>query len=59
MGKTLQWGLICTARINQSLIPAIRASERCELAAVASRELARAEAYAQAVSYTHLRAHET
>lgn len=43
---TLRWGLLSTARINDRLIPAIRATERAELAAVASRDLARAEAYA-------------
>lgn len=43
---TLRWGLLSTARINDRLIPAIRATERAELVAVASRDLARAEAYA-------------
>ncbi len=43
---TLRWGLLSTARINERLIPAIRATERAELVAVASRDLARAEAYA-------------
>jgi xylose dehydrogenase (NAD/NADP) len=43
----LRWGLICTARINQALIPPIRASERSELVAVASRTLARAKKYAR------------
>lgn len=42
----LRWGLICTARINRALIPAIQASSRAELAAVASRDLARARNYA-------------
>src|SRR5260221_8681812 len=42
----LRWGLLSTARINRSLIPAIRGSSRGELAAVASRTLARARAYA-------------
>jgi len=35
------------ARINRSLIPAIRESPRSELAAVASRDPARAAAYAR------------
>jgi xylose dehydrogenase (NAD/NADP) len=42
----LQWGLLSTARINRRLIPAIRAAERAELIAVASRHRSRAEAYA-------------
>ncbi len=41
------WGLLSTARINERLIPAIRASERSELLAVASRSKAKAQAYAQ------------
>jgi len=42
----LRWGLLSTARINRLLIPAIRAGRRSELAAVASRTLERATAYA-------------
>jgi predicted dehydrogenase len=42
----LKWGLLSTARINHRLIPAIRAAERAELAAIASRSQKRAEAYA-------------
>lgn len=42
----LGWGLLSTARINRRLIPAIRAAERAELVAVASRDRSRAEAYA-------------
>ncbi len=42
----LRWGLLGTARINRLLIPAIRAGARSELAAVASRTLERATAYA-------------
>jgi xylose dehydrogenase (NAD/NADP) len=46
-GETgLKWGLLSTARINRRLIPAIRAAERAELIAVASRSQERAEAYA-------------
>jgi len=45
--RYLRWGLICTARINRRLIPAIRAAERSELVAVASRDLARAQVYAR------------
>jgi xylose dehydrogenase (NAD/NADP) len=42
----LGWGLLSTARINRRLIPAIRAAERAELRAVASRSQVRAQAYA-------------
>lgn len=42
----LKWGLLSTARINRHLIPAIRASERAELVAVASRDLDHARHYA-------------
>jgi len=42
----VRWGLLSTANINKRLIPAIRASERGELAAVASRYATSAEAYA-------------
>jgi predicted dehydrogenase len=45
-GETIRWGLLGTARINERMIPAFRASERSELLAVASREPARARAYA-------------
>ena len=42
----LRWGILGTARINRRLIPAIRVAPRSELAAVASRTRARADAYA-------------
>ncbi len=42
----LRWGLLSTARINRALIPAIRAAQRSELVAVASRTLEQAERYA-------------
>ncbi len=45
-GKRLRWGLLSTARINRRLIPAIRAAERADLVAVASRSQSRADAYA-------------
>ncbi len=45
--KILNWGLLSTANINQSLIPPIRDSERNELVGVASRDLDRAKAYAK------------
>ena len=46
MSRLLRWGLLGTARINRSLIPAIRASARSQLAGVASRVADRARAYA-------------
>ena len=42
----VRWGLLSTANINKRLIPAIRASARGELVAVASRRQAAADAYA-------------
>src|SRR5690606_22955 len=47
MSEKVRWGLLSTAKINQALIPAIRASQRGELVAVASRRQDRADAYAQ------------
>jgi predicted dehydrogenase len=44
---TLRWGLLGTAHINRRLIPAMRAVRRSSLAAVASRDRARATAYAR------------
>ncbi len=44
----LRWGILGTARINRRLIPAIRAARRSTLAAVASRDRERAEAFARA-----------
>lgn len=46
MAKKVRWGLLSTARINRRLIPAIRASRRGELVAVASRDEGRARQYA-------------
>ena len=43
----LRWGLLGAARINRALIPPLRASERNELVAVASRDLQKAETYAK------------
>jgi D-xylose 1-dehydrogenase (NADP+, D-xylono-1,5-lactone-forming) len=42
----IRWGLLSTARINRRLIPAIRASKHGQLAAVASRDAAKAGQYA-------------
>lgn len=47
MDRILRWGLLSTARINRAIIPALRASERNQLAVVASRDLGKAQAYAQ------------
>jgi hypothetical protein len=47
MSRRLRWDLLSTARINRVLIPLLHASARNELAAVASRALARAAAYAK------------
>lgn len=45
--KPLNWGLLSTANINRQVIPAINASPRNHLQAVASRSVATAEAYAR------------
>jgi xylose dehydrogenase (NAD/NADP) len=42
----LRWGILGTARIARKLIPALRASSRSELVAVASRSLERARQFA-------------
>ncbi|MFN2276065.1 MAG: Gfo/Idh/MocA family protein [Candidatus Promineifilaceae bacterium] len=46
MTEKVRWGLLSTANINRALIPPIRASERSELTAVASRSQESAEVYA-------------
>ena len=43
----VRWGLLSTANVNRHLIPAIRASERGELVAVASRSQKSADEYAR------------
>ncbi len=43
----IRWGLLSTANINRQRIPPLRASARGELVAVASRDAAKAQAYAQ------------
>ncbi|HEX6270604.1 MAG TPA: Gfo/Idh/MocA family oxidoreductase [Anaerolineales bacterium] len=45
--RILRWGLLSTAQINGALIPRLRASERNQLVAVASRTAQQAEAYAR------------
>jgi D-xylose 1-dehydrogenase (NADP+, D-xylono-1,5-lactone-forming) len=47
MSSPLRWGLLGTARINRRVIPPLRTSPRNRLVACASRDLARAEAYAK------------
>jgi xylose dehydrogenase (NAD/NADP) len=44
--RILKWGILGTARINRALIPPLNISPRNTLLAVASRDLARAQAYA-------------
>lgn len=44
--KKLRWGLLSTARINRVLLPPLRSSALNELTAVASRDMARAQVYA-------------
>jgi xylose dehydrogenase (NAD/NADP) len=44
--RILNWGLLSTAAINSAVIPPLRTSPRNRLAAVASRNQARADAYA-------------
>ena len=46
MTQTVRWGLLSTANINRRVIPAIQASARGELAAIASRHQAAADTYA-------------
>jgi predicted dehydrogenase len=46
MPDKIRWGLLSTARINDALIAPIRSAARSELAAVASRDLNKARAYA-------------
>jgi D-xylose 1-dehydrogenase (NADP+, D-xylono-1,5-lactone-forming) len=43
---SIRLGVLSTARINELLLPAARASEHLEVVAIASRELARARQYA-------------
>ncbi len=47
MLKTLNWGLLSTARINRALIPPLQVSKRNHLLAVASRSQENADAYAK------------
>jgi predicted dehydrogenase len=53
MPKTLNWGLLSTARINRALITPLRASKRNKLVAVASRSQESADAYAKEKKIPH------
>jgi D-xylose 1-dehydrogenase (NADP+, D-xylono-1,5-lactone-forming) len=44
---SVAWGLLSTARINERIIEAAKESDRAHVLAVASRDAARAEAYAR------------
>ena len=44
--EPVRWGILSTAAINAAVIPPLQASEASEVVAVASREQARADAYA-------------
>ncbi len=47
MSEPVRWGLLSTARINHAILTGARQSERTEVVAVASRNQARADAYAR------------
>ncbi len=47
MANAVKWGIISTADINRKVIPGAHASPQVELIAVASRDQARADAYAK------------
>jgi predicted dehydrogenase len=49
----VRWGIVSTAHINRLLIPGAQASPAVDLVAVASRDLARAEAYAREWGIPH------
>jgi xylose dehydrogenase (NAD/NADP) len=46
-GKTLNWGLLSTADINEELIPVLKSSSRNKLTTIASRNVRSAEKYAR------------
>lgn len=43
----VRWGILSTAKINESIIPAIRCAKNCTLVAIASRNDERAKFYAK------------
>jgi predicted dehydrogenase len=47
VGVAVKWGIISTADINRKVIPGAKASPKVDLVGVASRDQARADAYAQ------------
>ncbi|MEA2424638.1 MAG: D-xylose 1-dehydrogenase D-xylono,5-lactone-forming [Thermoleophilaceae bacterium] len=47
MADAVKWGIISTADINRKVIPGAHASSKVDLVGVASRDQARAEAYAK------------
>jgi D-xylose 1-dehydrogenase (NADP+, D-xylono-1,5-lactone-forming) len=47
LAAPVKWGILSTADINRKVIPGMRASEKAELIAVASREQGRADDYAR------------
>jgi predicted dehydrogenase len=47
MSSPVKWGFLSTADINRKVIPGAHASEKVDLVAVASRNQARADAYAR------------
>ena len=47
MAGAVKWGILSTADINRKVIPGAHASDKVDLVAVASRDQARADAYAQ------------
>lgn len=50
MGKKIRWGVLSTANIGvKKVIPGLQGSELCEVAAIASRELGKAQQAAQAL----------
>jgi predicted dehydrogenase len=53
MSATLRWGLLGAARVNRSIIPRLQTLPRHELVAIASRDPARAAAYANEWNIPH------
>ncbi|HSC73864.1 MAG TPA: Gfo/Idh/MocA family oxidoreductase [Gaiellaceae bacterium] len=47
MSEPVRWGLLSTARINRAILDGARQSEHTQVVAVASRDQARADAYAR------------
>jgi predicted dehydrogenase len=47
MGAPVKWGIVSTADINRKVIPGAKESPKVDLVAVASRDQARADAYAR------------